>query len=61
MADSFYITLPYLAGITMTTTLLTFFRSFKEFSMIHVMTGGGPENATNVLSTAVIDLDMVQL
>lgn len=49
----FYITLPYLAGITMTTTLLTFFRSFKEFSMIHVMTGGGPGNATNVLSTAV--------
>jgi multiple sugar transport system permease protein len=49
----FHVTLPYISNITVTTSLLTFFRSFKEFNMIFVMTGGGPANATDVLSTHV--------
>ncbi|TCL76984.1 carbohydrate ABC transporter membrane protein 1 (CUT1 family) [Hydrogenispora ethanolica] len=48
-----HVVLPHIGNIVLITSLLDFFRSFKEFPMIFVMTGGGPGTATNVISNSV--------
>ena len=44
-----YITLPLLAPTTLLVTIITVIGSLQVFDHILLMTGGGPENATNVL------------
>jgi multiple sugar transport system permease protein len=46
-----YITLPLLRPVMMIVMILGFIYTFKVFDLIYVMTGGGPVNATEVLST----------
>ncbi len=57
-----HVILPHLSNIILITSLLDFFRSFKEFPMIFVMTGGGPGTATNVISNSVrqVAFDQIQ-
>ena len=45
------ITLPLLRPAIMSVLVLGFVNTFKVFDLIFVMTGGGPVNATEVLST----------
>ena len=45
------ITLPLLGPAIMSVLVLGFVNTFKVFDLIFVMTGGGPVNATEVLST----------
>ena len=47
------ITIPYMRPVIATALLLGFVHTFKVFDIIYVMTGGGPANATNVLSINV--------
>jgi multiple sugar transport system permease protein len=46
-----YITIPLLRPTIMVVVILGFIYTFKVFDLIYVMTGGGPVNATEVLST----------
>ncbi len=46
-----HITLPLLRPAIMSVLVLGFIYTFKVFDLIYVMTGGGPVNATEVLST----------
>ena len=50
------ITVPLMRPVIYTTLLLGFVHTFKVFDLIYVMTGGGPANATNVLSINVYRL-----
>jgi multiple sugar transport system permease protein len=47
------ITVPLMRPVIVTALLLGFVHTFKVFDIIYVMTGGGPANATNVLSINV--------
>lgn len=47
----FSITLPAIADSIQSTTLLAVITSFKTFSLVYVLTGGGPDHATEVVST----------
>lgn len=47
----FRITLPLLKPAMLSVLILGFINTFKVFDLIFVMTGGGPVNATEVLST----------
>ena len=47
------ITLPLMRPVILTTLLLGFVHTFKVFDVIYIMTGGGPANATDVLSINV--------
>ena len=47
------ITIPNMRKIIMITTTLDFIWTFKQFDLIYVMTGGGPGDATEVLSTLI--------
>lgn len=47
------ITVPYMRPVIATALLLGFVHTFKVFDIIYVMTGGGPAEATNVLSISV--------
>lgn len=49
----FHITLPNMKGVIIITSTLDFIWAFKQFDLIHVMTGGGPGTATEVLSSLV--------
>lgn len=46
-----HVTLPLLKPAIMSVLVLGFIYTFKVFDLIYVMTGGGPVNATEVLST----------
>ena len=46
-----YITLPLLRPVIMVVLMLGFIYTFKVFDIVYVMTGGGPINSTEVLST----------
>lgn len=46
-----YITVPLLKQSILSVLVLGFVYTFKVFDLIYVMTGGGPVNATEVLST----------
>jgi multiple sugar transport system permease protein len=51
-----YITLPVMRPIIVTTLLLTFIWTFNYFELIYVMTGGGPAERTHIFPTYVYDL-----
>jgi multiple sugar transport system permease protein len=46
-----YITLPFIRGTSVITTLLASIWSFQNFDIIYLLTGGGPAGATKVLAT----------
>lgn len=48
-----HVTLPMMRPVIITALLLGFVHTFKVFDIIYVLTGGGPANATNVLSINV--------
>ena len=45
-----YVTMPILRPVTLTTALLCFIYTFRVFDVIFLMTQGGPGNATKVLT-----------
>lgn len=47
----FYITIPMMKASILSTLVLGFVYTFKVFDLVFTMTGGGPANATEVLST----------
>ncbi|MGO4103671.1 carbohydrate ABC transporter permease [Leifsonia sp. YAF41] len=47
------ITLPLLKPMLLTSTLMALIWTFNNFSLIYVMTGGGPAGATDILTTFV--------
>jgi len=47
------ITLPLLRPMLLASTLMALIWTFNNFSMIYVMTGGGPAGATDILTTFV--------
>ncbi|HEY3558684.1 MAG TPA: sugar ABC transporter permease [Kribbella sp.] len=47
------VTLPLLKPMLMTSTLMALIWTFNNFSLIYVMTGGGPAGATDILTTFV--------
>lgn len=49
----FYITIPQLKNIIMTLVILEFIWNFRSFDLVFLMTGGGPMNSTEVLSTYI--------
>jgi len=46
-----YLTVPLLRPVMMVVMILGFIYTFKVFDLVYVMTGGGPVDATEVLST----------
>ena len=52
----FSITLPSMKQVVIITATLDFIWSFKQFDLISIMTGGGPGNSTEVLSTLIHQL-----
>ncbi|MEH7225548.1 sugar ABC transporter permease [Bacillus sp. JJ1566] len=46
-----HITIPLLRPVLLIVAMLGFIYTFKVFDLIYVMTGGGPANSTEVLST----------
>ncbi len=48
-----FITVPHLSFVILVATLLEGIWTFKHFDIIQVMTGGGPERATELLSTLI--------
>jgi len=53
-ASSFrHITLPLLKPMLLTSTLMALIWTFNNFSLIYVMTGGGPAGSTDILTTFV--------
>jgi len=46
-----YITLPFIRGTSVITTLLASIWSFQNFDIIYLLTGGGPAGVTKVLAT----------
>jgi multiple sugar transport system permease protein len=48
-----YVTLPQLKNIMMTVATLEIIWNFRSFDLVFLMTGGGPMNSTEVLSTYV--------
>ncbi|GAA2055256.1 ABC transporter permease subunit [Leifsonia soli] len=53
-ARSFWsLTLPLLKPMLLTSTLMALIWTFNNFSLIYVMTGGGPAGATDILTTFV--------
>jgi len=51
LQKAIYITIPSIKSMLAVTTIITFIGSFKLFSEIFIMTGGGPYNTTQVLGT----------
>ncbi|GAB2560015.1 carbohydrate ABC transporter permease [Gracilibacillus alcaliphilus] len=49
----FLISLPQIKGILLTVTTLELIWTFRTFDLIYIMTGGGPVNSTEILSTYV--------
>lgn len=56
----FKITLPLLKPTIMSVLVLGFVSTFKVFDLVYVMTGGGPVNATEVLSSYSYKLSFIQ-
>ena len=46
-----YITWPLLLPVTMVVVLFSVIRTFADFQLVYVMTGGGPANATHLFAT----------
>lgn len=48
-----YVTLPQLRNILLTLAMLEVIWNFRSFDLVFLMTGGGPMNATEILSTFI--------
>ncbi|WP_050179730.1 carbohydrate ABC transporter permease [Domibacillus robiginosus] len=48
-----YITIPQIKNIILTVAVLEFIWNFRSFDLVFLMTGGGPVNSTEILSTYV--------
>jgi multiple sugar transport system permease protein len=48
-----FITLPMLRPVILMSTLMALIWTFNNFSLIYVMTGGGPAGSTDILTTFV--------
>jgi len=48
-----YITIPQLKSILLTVTMLEIIWNFRSFDLVFLMTGGGPMNATEIMSTFI--------
>ncbi|KMY50998.1 carbohydrate ABC transporter permease [Peribacillus loiseleuriae] len=48
-----YITIPQLKNIIMTLVVLEFIWNFRAFDLVFLMTGGGPMDSTEILSTYI--------
>lgn len=48
-----YITIPQLKSILLTVAMLEMIWNFRSFDLVFLMTGGGPMNATEVMSTFI--------
>jgi raffinose/stachyose/melibiose transport system permease protein len=46
-----YVTLPLLRPVIVTTSILSLAGSIKAFDLVYIMTGGGPSNSTELLAT----------
>ena len=55
-----YITVPLLRPVILVVLILGFIYTFKVFDLVYVMTGGGPINSTEVLSTYSYTLSFTQ-
>lgn len=53
---NFHIVLPYIKPILKISTIFAVTGSFKSFDLIYVLTNGGPNHATEVPSTLMIDM-----
>ncbi len=49
----FYITIPHIKNIIFTVTTLELIWNFRAFDLVFLMTGGGPMNSSEILSTYV--------
>lgn len=58
--EFWYITLPYLRGIIVITSLLMVIRNFNNFPLIYTMTGGGPVYSTATLVIYIFRLAFEQ-
>lgn len=56
-----HITLPLLMPVTRVLLLLGLIYTLKQFDIIYILTGGGPGNATQVLSTYAYSLSFTNL
>lgn len=56
----FYITLPQLRPAILSVVILGFIYTFKVFDLVFVATGGGPVNATELMSTLAYKLSFAQ-
>jgi raffinose/stachyose/melibiose transport system permease protein len=50
-----YVILPALSGVIVTSAILAISGSLKSFDLLYVMTGGGPAGQTSVLSLFMFD------
>jgi multiple sugar transport system permease protein len=48
-----YVTLPMVRPVILMSSLMSLIWTFNNFSLIYVMTGGGPAGSTNILTTLV--------
>jgi multiple sugar transport system permease protein len=46
-----HVTLPLLKPVTLVVVVFSIIQTFSDFQLIYVLTGGGPANATHLLST----------
>jgi len=51
-----HITVPYLKGVILITTLLLFVINLNSFTLVWLMTGGGPANASHLWITEIYNL-----
>jgi multiple sugar transport system permease protein len=50
-----YVTLPFIRGTSVIITLLASIWTFQNFDLVYLLTGGGPADATKILSTLIYD------
>ena len=53
MQRVFWITLPMIRPVILLSTLMSLIWTFNNFGLIYVMTGGGPDGASDILTTFV--------
>jgi multiple sugar transport system permease protein len=51
-----HVTLPHLRGVTLITTLLLFVINLNSFTLVWLMTGGGPANASQLWITEIYNI-----
>jgi multiple sugar transport system permease protein len=51
-----HVTIPHLRGVVLITTILLFVTNMNSFTLIWIMTGGGPANASQIWITQVYTL-----